>query len=66
MANKTSPDLSHILTVRAGDILPLMCFDVYGSSAYYPQVARVNGLTEFRQLTPGTQLLFPPLGAAAP
>lgn len=64
MANKTSPDLSHVLTVKAGDTLPLMCYGVYGSSAYYPEVARVNGLTDFRQLVVGTQLLFPPLGAA--
>jgi hypothetical protein len=63
-ANKTSPDLSHVLTVKAGDILPLMCFQIYGSSAYYVQVARVNGLTDFRNLGVGTQLLFPPLGEA--
>ena len=62
--NNSSPDLSHLLTVRAGDTLPLMCFGVYGSSIYYPQVARVNGLTDFRDLTVGDQLLFPPLGEA--
>ena len=61
-ANKTSPDLSHVLTVKAGDTLPLMCFHTYGSSAYYIQVARVNGLSDFRDLVVGTQLLFPPLG----
>jgi hypothetical protein len=63
-AQRSSPDLSHVLTVRAGDTLPLMCYDIYGSSAYYPQVARVNGLTSLRNLVEGTQLLFPPLGAA--
>ena len=63
-ANKSSPDLSHVLTVKAGDTLPLMCYGVYGSSAYYPQVARVNGLTDFRNVAVGTQLLFPPLGDA--
>jgi Contractile injection system tube protein len=63
-ANTNSPDLSHVLTVRAGDLLPLMCYDIYGSSAYYSEVARVNGLSDFRNLVVGTQLLFPPLGEA--
>jgi hypothetical protein len=65
-ANKSSPDLPHVLTVKAGDTLPLMCYDIYGSSAYYPQVAHINGLTNMRNLVEGTKLLFPPLGAAAP
>jgi hypothetical protein len=61
-ANQTSPDLSHVVVVKAGDTLPLLCYGVYGSSAFYPQVARVNGLIDFRQLAVGSQLLFPPLG----
>ncbi len=65
-ANKTSPDLTHILTVKAGDTLPLMCYDIYGSSVYYPQVARVNNLTDFRNLIVGMKLSFPPLGATNP
>lgn len=64
-ADKKSADLTHVRTAKAGDTLPLMCFDIYGSSVYYPQVARVNGLIDFRNLVPGTQLMFPPLGAAA-
>jgi LysM repeat protein len=63
-AENTSPDLTHILTVKAGDTLPLMCYDIYGSSIYYWQVASINGLTDFRKLVVGTQLVFPPLGAA--
>ncbi len=63
-ANKSSPDLTHILTVKAGDTLPLMCNGVYGSSAYYLHVAEYNNLTDFRNLAEGTQLVFPPLGAA--
>ena len=61
-AAKSSPDLSHVLTVKAGDTLPLMCDGVYGRSDYYIQVARVNGLADFRRLAVGSQLLFPPLG----
>lgn len=64
-ANPSSPDLTHILTVNAGDTLPQMCYRVYGSSLYYPQVARVNSLTDFRNLAIGTQLVFPPLSGAS-
>ena len=60
-ANNSSPDLSHVITVKAGDTLPLLCYGVYGDSAWYPQVARANGLTDFRRLAVGSRLLFPPL-----
>jgi hypothetical protein len=60
-ANKSSPDLTHEVTVRTGDRLPLLCFEIYGTSAPYLAVAEVNGLTDFRRLVPGTKLLFPPL-----
>jgi len=63
-ANLSSPDMSHLITVKAGDTLPLLCQDVYGSSAFYVQVAQANGLTDFRRIAPGTRLLFPPLGDA--
>ncbi len=60
-ANKTSPDLTHRIEVVAGDSLPLLCHRIYRNSAYYLQVARINGLTNFRNLKPGTTLSFPPL-----
>jgi phage tail protein X len=63
-ANKSSPDLTHEVTVKAGDTLPLLCHRVYGSSSLYIEVARVNGLTDFRNLQVGSQLLLPPLGEA--
>ncbi|MQP66372.1 LysM peptidoglycan-binding domain-containing protein [Niveispirillum sp. SYP-B3756] len=63
-ANKNSPDLTHAVTVAAGDTLPALCHRIYGSSLYYLRVAEANGLTDFRQLVPGTQLLFPPLSGA--
>jgi len=59
--NKTSPDLTHARTVRAGDTLPLLTYEIYGSSAAYLDIARFNQLDDFRNLTPGQQLLFPPL-----
>lgn len=64
-ATKSSPDMSHLVTVKAGDTLPLLCWDVYGRSDLYIQVARVNGLVGFRDLSAGTRLLFPPLGEAS-
>jgi hypothetical protein len=59
--NKSSPDLTHIRKVKQGDTLPLMCYSNYGYPKYYLQVAEVNGLANFRQLKPGTDLFFPPL-----
>jgi len=60
---KQSPDLTHSRVVRSGDTLPLLTKEIYGSSAAYLDVARWNGLDDFRQLTPGQELLFPPLAA---
>ena len=59
--NRQSPDLTHIRTVIEGDTLSLLCFREYGDSKYYYQVAKANGLTDFKQLTAGTKLIFPPI-----
>ncbi|MFC1748525.1 peptidoglycan-binding protein [Pseudomonadota bacterium] len=60
-ANRSSPDLSHQITVRAGDTLPALCYRVYKDSSYYADVARVNNITNFRDIKPGSVLHFPPL-----
>jgi hypothetical protein len=60
-ANRSSPDLSHIVEVKAGDTLPLLCNRIYKNPAYYLEVARINNLTNFRALEPGLKLRFPPL-----
>ncbi|MBN9292829.1 MAG: LysM peptidoglycan-binding domain-containing protein [Flavobacteriia bacterium] len=59
--NKTSPDLTHVRIVNAGDTLPLMCYKIYGDSKYYIEVAKVNKINSFRTLTPGQQIYFPPI-----
>lgn len=59
--NLSSPDLTHSVEVQAGDTLPLMCFKIYMDSSYYLEVARINGLTNFRNIRPGMRLSFPPL-----
>lgn len=57
----SSPDLTHHRTVVAGDTLPLMAEEIYGSPEYYIHVAKVNKLINLRSLTPGQALIFPPL-----
>ncbi|WP_299605211.1 hypothetical protein [uncultured Aquimarina sp.] len=59
--NLQSPDLTHYRMIKAGDQLPLMCQEIYGSPMYYPLVASVNKLTDFRNLTPGQEIYFPPI-----
>ncbi|MCA9735652.1 MAG: LysM peptidoglycan-binding domain-containing protein [Deferribacteres bacterium] len=61
LENKNSPDLSHVRVVGEGDTLPLMAHRIYGDSKYYIDLARINNLTNFRKLQPGTQLYFPPI-----
>jgi hypothetical protein len=58
---QSSPDLTHRRTVLAGDTLPLLCREIYGSAAHYLWVARQNQLDDFRRLAPGQELAFPPL-----
>jgi hypothetical protein len=60
-ANRSSPDLTHIVEVGAGDTLPLLCYKIYKNSSYYTAIARVNNLVSFRGLKLGTRLQFPPL-----
>ncbi len=59
--NKSSPDLTHVRVVKSGDTLPLMTKEIYGSSVHYLRVAQVNKLDDFRRLTLGQELIFPPL-----
>jgi hypothetical protein len=60
-SGRRSPDLTHLVEVRAGDTLPLLCERIYRDPAYHLAVARINGLTLLRQLEPGMRLRFPPL-----
>lgn len=56
-----SPDMTHIRLISEGDNLLQICHDVYGDKKYYIAVARVNGLTNFRDIKVGSQLLLPPI-----
>lgn len=57
-----SPDLSRVVTVKAGDTIPALCQEYYDDPSYCMDIAKVNNLVNFRNVKPGTQLLFPPLG----
>lgn len=59
----SSPDLTHKITVKEGDLLPYLTYQVYNNQDYYLQVARVNKLKNFRKLQAGTTLVFPPIAA---
>jgi len=59
--NASSPDLTHVRTVMEGDTLPNMAFRIYGDPKYYTEVARANGLSDFRNLKTGDRIFFPPI-----
>lgn len=59
--DRKSPDLTQVRKVKQGDTLPQLCFQIYGDPSYYLQVADANELTNFRRLTSGMDLVFPPI-----
>lgn len=60
-AGKSSPDMSHIVVLQAGETIALVCQRVYGDSLLVDEVARINGLSGFRKVPAGTELLLPHL-----
>lgn len=60
-SNTSSPDLSHLRTMKSGDSLPALCHEIYGDPKYYLQVAKANGIVNFRNIPAGKQVLFPRL-----
>jgi len=38
-----------------------MTFRIYGDSKYYLEVAKANNITNFRKLTVGGKIFFPPI-----
>ena len=61
-----SPDMTHYRMIKSGDTLPFLCFQIYGNSSHYLQVARVNKLNSFRTIEPGTEIFFPPIEKNSP
>jgi len=60
----SSPDLTHSVQVKEGDLLPYLTYQVYNNQNYYLQVAKVNKLKNFRKLQAGTTLIFPPIASS--
>jgi nucleoid-associated protein YgaU len=56
-----SADLTHARIVKEGETLPLISEKVYGDSKYYMEIARFNGLKNFRNIAAGTELILPPI-----
>lgn len=63
--NAQSPDLTHAQTVKEGDTLPYLTYQIYGNSKYYLEVAKANKLLNFRNLEVGQELIFPPIDKSA-
>ncbi|MBN9698428.1 MAG: hypothetical protein J0L85_21785 [Zoogloea sp.] len=61
LAQDSSPDLTHVRIMHAGQSLAALCHEIYGDPRLAPRVARANGLDGFRHLAPGTRVIFPPL-----
>lgn len=61
LAQDQSADLTHVRLVKAGDTLPGLCEEIYREPRMYLEVARANGLDNFRALQPGMRLRFPPV-----
>lgn len=59
--DKKSPDLTHIITIKTGDNLPMLCQNIYGDATLYSEIARINNIVNFRYLEPGSELVFPPI-----
>ncbi|TAE00857.1 MAG: peptidoglycan-binding protein [Bacteroidetes bacterium] len=60
-ANASSPDMSHLVTTKSGDLLPLICQNIYKDPSMYLEVAKINGLVSFRNVKPDTTIYFPPI-----
>ncbi|MDQ2088743.1 CIS tube protein [Marimonas arenosa] len=59
---KSSPDLTHVRTLRESDSLPLLSHEIYGDPRHYISVARHNRLVNFRRPAAGTRLELPRMG----
>ncbi len=62
---KSSPDLTHVHEVKAGEHLSLLAHHYYGDASRYVQVAQFNNLKNYRHLIIGQKLAFPPIKQVA-
>ncbi len=64
LAMLSSPDLTHKVVVKEGDLLPLLTNKIYKNQKYYLQVAKANKLKNFRALKKNSTLIFSPIAKA--
>lgn len=60
-SKKTSPDLTHIRQIVAGETLPYKTNSIYNDPLFYPAVADFNQLDSLREINVGDSLTFPPV-----
>jgi hypothetical protein len=58
---KNSPDLTHLHVVAEGEHLSFLAYRYYGDASRYLQVAEFNALKNYRRLSVGQRLAFPPI-----
>ena len=59
--SKRSPDVSRIVTLKEGQTLAALCYEIYGDPLLVGQVARINNLNGYRDIPAGTEILLPML-----
>ena len=59
--DKSSPDLTHKLTLKQPERLISLAYTIYDNNNYYSDVARVNNFNNFRRVPVNTDIYFPPL-----
>jgi hypothetical protein len=60
-ANNNSPDMTHIITLKAGESIAMWCDKIYGDASYCIDIAQYNNLPGLRNILVGTKIVFPPL-----
>lgn len=61
MFSKRSPDVSRLVTLKEGQTLAALCYEIYGDPLLVGQVARFNNLNGYRNIPAGTKILMPML-----
>jgi hypothetical protein len=59
--NKSSPDMTHMRTLKRPERLISLANSIYKKNSYYLEVARANELDTFRNVKEGTPIYFPPV-----
>ena len=58
---KSSPDRSKIRSIKEGDSLWMIAAREYGDPLKWKEIAKANDIDDPRKLSPGTQIIIPPL-----